>query len=495
MTYPSDPSPAPAEQPAARRTGRWIVLAALAAAVVTLGMAALLTTIFERRQEARNPFYRVVELTDTTVDPAVWGRNFPQQYDDYRKTVDMVHTRYGGSEATPRTPTAIDPRQVVAQSRLEEDPRLMEMWAGYAFAQDFREERGHAYMLDDQVFTERQQVAKQPGACLHCHASMYVAYKRAGNGDLIQGFEKLNPMPYFEAKQLAGNHPVACIDCHTPSTMELRVTRPGFLEGIRAVKASEGLEDYDVNRDATRQEMRSYVCGQCHVEYYFQGDQKRLTYPWERGLRVDSMLAYYEANGHKDWTHARSGAPVLKAQHPEFELYTQGIHARSGVACADCHMPYERRGALKISDHHVRSPLLNIDQACQTCHKISEEELRERVYAIQDRTFETRNIAIDALLELIGGIERARAADSADPRVRTAQRYQRAAQFYADFVEAENSMGFHADQEAVRILSNSINFSRLGQSALRGERVPEAPLEAARASAHRPKRAGGPATE
>jgi len=273
--------------------------------------------------------------------------------------------------------------------------------------------------------------------------------------------------------------------------MELRVTRPGFLEGIRAYQASQGVVDYEVNRDASRQEMRTYVCGQCHVEYYFKGEQKRLTYPWERGLRVDSIFAYYEANGHKDWTHARSGAPVLKAQHPEFEMYSQGIHARSGVACADCHMPYERRGAMKISDHHVRSPLLNIDQACQTCHKISELELRDRVYAIQDRTFETRNLALDALLDLIEGIERARAGDSTDPRLPKAQRYQRAAQFYADFVEAENSMGFHADQESVRILSNSINFSRLGQAALRGEPVPEAPLAAAAASVHRPKGAGG----
>ncbi len=484
MTQPHEPL-------GSRRALRWIVLAAVAAGLATLAIAALLTNIFERRQEARNPFYRVVELTDTTVDPAIWGKNFPHHYDDYRRTVDMVHTRYGGSEATPRNPSAIDPRTTVAQSRLEEDPRLMEMWAGYAFARDFREERGHAYMLDDQVFTERQQATRQPGACLHCHASMYVAYKRAGDGDLIRGFEKLNPMPYFEAKKLAGNHPVACIDCHNPETMELRVTRPGFLEGIRAYQASRGVADYDVSRDASRQEMRTYVCGQCHVEYYFRGPEKRLTYPWDRGLKVDSILAHYEASGHKDWTHARSGAPALKAQHPEFEMYNQGVHARSGVACADCHMPYERRGALKISDHHVRSPLLNLDQACQTCHKISEDELRQRIYAIQDRTFEMRNIAIDALLDLVRGIERARGRDSADPLVARAQRYQRAAQFYADFVEAENSMGFHADQEAVRILGNSINFSRLGQSALRGEDVPAAPLQAAAASAHRPKRTSG----
>jgi nitrite reductase (cytochrome c-552) len=467
-----------------------MVLVGVASALATLALAALLTNIFARRQEARNPFYRVVELTDSTVDPAVWGKNFPQQYDDYRKTVDMIRTRYGGSEAIPRTPTARDPRSVVAQSRLEEDPRLMRMWAGYAFARDFREERGHAYMLDDQIFTERQQATKQPGACLHCHASMYLAYRRAGDGDLIKGFEKLNPMPYFEAKKLAGGHPVACIDCHDAGTMALRVTRPGFLEGIRALKASQGIREYDVNRDASRQEMRTFVCGQCHVEYYFKGAEKRLTYPWDRGLRVDSILAYYEANGHADWIHERSGAPVLKAQHPEFEMYNQGVHARSGVACADCHMPYERRGALKISDHHVRSPLLNLDQACQTCHKISEAELRDRVYQIQDRTFEMRNLALDALLDLVNGIQHVRRADSNAPAVLKAQRYQRAAQFFADFVEAENSMGFHADQEAVRILGNSINFSRLGQAALRGEPVPDAPLAAAAASAHRLRRAG-----
>ena len=452
------------------RTTRLVIAAAGLAALLTLGVAALLTNIFERKQEARNPFYRVVALTDTTVDPAVWGRNFPQQYDDYRKTVDMVYTRYGGSEATPRTPTAIDPRAVVAQSRLQEDPRLMRMWAGYAFATDFREERGHAYMLDDQVFTERQRVTKQPGTCLHCHASMYVAYRRAGGGDLIKGFEALNPRPYAEAKARPGNHPVACIDCHDPGTRALRITRPGFLEGITALRASEGVTGYDVNRDASRQEMRTFVCGQCHVEYYFKGAEKRLTYPWARGLRIDSIFAYYEANGHSDWTHATSGAPVLKAQHPEFEMYNQGIHARSGVACADCHMPYERRGALKISDHHVRSPLLSIAQACQTCHKMSEDELRSRVHAIQDRTFEMRNIAIDALLELVDAIAGAAAVDSNSPAVDRARRQQRAAQFYADFVEAENSMGFHADQEAVRILGKSINFSRLGMKELAGGR-------------------------
>jgi nitrite reductase (cytochrome c-552) len=163
-----------------RRRRRLLLVIAAGAALVTVVGVALLMNIFERKQEARNPFYRVVELTDDTEDPAVWGKNFPLQYDDYRRTVDQVRTRFGGSEALPRTPTRADPRTVVAQSKIEEDPRLKTMWAGYAFAKDFREERGHAYMLDDQIFTERQQAAKQPGTCLQCHASLYVPYRKAG---------------------------------------------------------------------------------------------------------------------------------------------------------------------------------------------------------------------------------------------------------------------------------------------------------------------------
>jgi len=438
-----------------------VTVAALAAG----GGMALLVNILERKQEGKNPFYRVVELNDDLEDAEVWAKNFPLQYDDYKRTVDQVRTRYGGSDAVPRTPTQADPRSIVAQSRLEEDPRLKTLWAGYAFARDFREDRGHAYMLDDQTFTERQQAVKQPGTCMHCHASVYVPYKKLGGGDLIKGFEQMNQMTYAEARKLV-THPVTCVDCHESDTMQLRVTRPGFIEGIRAFKASQGVAGYDVNKMATRQEMRAFVCAQCHVEYYFKGQEKRLVYPWAKGLKVENMLAYYDEAQHKDWVHAETGAPTLKAQHPEFELWSQGIHARSGVACADCHMPYKRVGAHKISDHHVRSPLLNINRACQTCHKWPEEELRSRVQTIQERTFRMRNLAMDALMDLIKDIKAAKAAGKTDVQLSAAQDYQRKAQFYLDFIEAENSMGFHAPQEAARILGESIDFTRKGQMTL-----------------------------
>jgi nitrite reductase (cytochrome c-552) len=478
-TPPETPNrePAPVRRPRPRHFGGgWLVAAAVVAALATLGIAALLTNIFARQQEARDPFYRVVELNDTIVDPRVWGQNFPIQYDLYDNTVDMVRTRYGGSEAIPKQPMGlegVDGGGPVSYSRLEEDPRLREFWAGYAFAEDFREERGHAYMFIDQVMTRRQQVVQQPGTCLHCHASVYTVYKEAGEGDLMAGFERVNQMPYQEAAALA-EHPIACIDCHEPETMALRVTRPGFIEGVRSFMGDAYPEDFDINEDATRAEMRTFVCAQCHVEYYFAGKEKRLTYPWAKGLRADDALAYYEEIGFADWTHAISGARVLKAQHPEFEMYSQGIHARSGVACADCHMPYMRVGAMKVSDHWVRSPMLNVDNACQTCHRWSEDELRGRVHTIQDRTYQLRNIAIDATIQLAKGIRRAVDAGAEPQRVQAAQTYQRRAQFLADYVEAENSMGFHADQEAARVLGLSINYARLGTAALFGDELPPA---------------------
>lgn len=455
------------DAPKTRSSFKFIFVVGFCAFIAAILGVALLTNIMERKQEGKNPFFRVVELTDDTVDPAIWGKNFPMQYDGYKRTVDQKRTRFGGSEAVQTTPKDSDPRSVVSQSRLEEDPRLKTMWDGYAFAVDFREERGHGFMLDDQTFTERQNVVKQPGSCINCHASVYTTYKKLGNGDIFAGFDAVNKLPYFEARKEV-THPVACIDCHEASTMALRVTRPAFMIGIKALKASQGVQNYDVNRDATRQEMRSFVCGQCHVEYYFKGPDKTLTYPWEKGLKIENIVAYYDEVKHKDWTHKRTGADVLKAQHPEFEMYNQGIHARAGVACADCHMPYKREGAMKISDHHVQSPLLNINQSCQTCHKADEAELKFRAEAIQTRTFDLRNLAMDALMDVINELQKARDAGRPDAELALARDYQRKAQFYLDFVEAENSMGFHAPAEAARILGESMNFSRMSLMALSG---------------------------
>jgi nitrite reductase (cytochrome c-552) len=255
--------------------------------------------------------------------------------------------------------------------------------------------------------------------------------------------------------------------------MQLRITRPAFIEGIRAWKKSQGIDNYEVNTMATRQEMRSFVCAQCHDEYYFKGDEKRLTFPWFKGLKADEILSYYDEVGFKDWVHAETGAPVLKAQHPEFEMWNQGIHSRAGVACADCHMPYKRVGALKISDHHVRSPLLNINNACQTCHRVPEAELKARAESIQETTQALRNRTMDALVELIQDIKAGKTAGATDEQLAAPRDFQRKAQFLLDFIESENSLGFHAPQEAARLAALSIDYSRKGQIALRGPVKPK----------------------
>jgi nitrite reductase (cytochrome c-552) len=418
-------------------------------ALATFLLTLLLMNVRERKQEARETHLELARLSEETIDPAEWGKNFPREYDGFKRTTEARRTRYGGSEAF---------------SHLERDPRLKRIFAGYAFALDYRDDRGHAYSLTDQDQTERTKQRPQPGSCLQCHAAVIPLYRKMGGGDVFKGFELVSAMPFAQARKLV-DHPIACVDCHDPKTMQIRVTRPGFLLGIKALKKSQGVDNYDPNTMATRQEMRTFVCGQCHVEYYFAGEHELVTYPWSKGLKIEQIEAYYDELQFSDWTHAETGAAVLKAQHPEFETWNQGVHARSGVACADCHMPYLRQGALKISDHHVRSPLLNVERACLPCHPFSAEEMKARAEIIQDRQAALLSRAEDALVALLDEIQAARAAGAAEPKLAGALKLQRQAQWRVDFVNAENSMGFHAPQEAARILGEAIDYARQGQMA------------------------------
>lgn len=459
------------------------VLVAVIVAGATAGVMLLSQNIMERKIEAKQTSFKIVDISEQTIDPAEWGKNFPRQYDSYKRTVDIERTKHGGSEAF---------------QKLDDDPRWRTIFNGYAFGIDYREERGHAYMLSDQRETERVTKKPQPGACLQCHASIVNAYRAkgiekgasgtiadpflsaSGQEQLFKGFEAVCPMPYNEATALV-SHSVSCGDCHDPASMTLRITRPGFLNGVRVLAASADpvphlpsierwrtssrAKPYDPNADASRQEMRSMVCGQCHVEYYFKGEGKLVTYPWHKGLKMEQIEAYYDEVGWKDWVHKDSGAPALKAQHPEFELWSQGIHARSGVSCADCHMPYVREGAIKVSDHHVRSPMLNLARACQACHPYTETEVRSRVEVIQDRTKSLMDRATAATVAAIGAIEAAAKGGASEEALKAPRDLQRKAQWRLDFVAAENSMGFHAPQEAARILGEAIDFARQAQIA------------------------------
>ena len=442
-------------------------------------MSALLVNIFERKSEARDPYVRLTEVTDDTTDPAKWGVNWPKQYESYLLTAQTTRTRFGGhggSEALP-------------EEKIARDPWLKRMFLGYAFSIDYRDRRGHAYMLADQEATQRL-TKPQTGSCLHCHAAMMPLYRELGKGDAAKGLAESYKFSYQDlSKKLHDSghaHPVTCADCHDPKTMQLRVTRPGFIQGIQILAASDAPvphlpsvdrwraggkgKPYDPNVDASRTEMRSYVCGQCHVEYYCSS-QMALTFPWGKGLRAGDVEKFWnetkfsDGNRFFDYKHAETGAPILKAQHPEFELWSQGVHARAGVACADCHMPYARDGATKISDHWVRSPLLNINSACQTCHRVPEAEIKARVDAIQTRNFELLQRGGVAIVALIDAIVAAKKEGASPEQLQPALELQRKAQWRLDFIAAENSMGFHAPQEAAMVLGEALDYARQGELA------------------------------
>lgn len=453
------------------------VCAVIAAAVAAFLVAMLLTNIIERKSEAKKPYVRLVEVTEDDTDPAKWGVNWPKEYDSYKLTAQTTRTRYGGHGGSEALPA----------EKIERDPWLKRMFLGYAFSIDYRDRRGHAYMLADQEATKRL-TKPQTGSCLHCHASIMPLYRKLGDGDAIKGLDKTYTLSYQDVNKMlhdAGQaHPVSCVDCHDPKTMELRVTRPGFLKGITLLAASDApvphlpsverwragsrTTPYDPNADASRTEMRSFVCGQCHVEYYCSSKMP-LTFPWGKGLRADDIETFWNGTTFPDgarfydYKHAETGAEVLKAQHPEFELWSQGIHARSGVACADCHMPYMRDGASKISDHWVRSPLLNINRACQICHHFEEAEIKARVDTIQDRNHELLERTGQAVTDLLDAVVKAKSEGATEQQLAPALDFQRKAQWRLDFVAAENSMGFHAPQEAARVLAEATDFARQGQ--------------------------------
>jgi len=407
-------------------------------------------------------------------------------------------------------------------------------------------------------------VTKRPqsGACLHCHASIIPTYRRLGLEALgepadesalardfnwaavLKGFEVAGTLDYAGAHaellktpdgtpgespalfpggaapvtappvitataaaastsvdpHIGDAHPVGCIDCHDPKSMQIRVTRPGFVNGIAALAASEDhvphlpsierwrkgnrARPYDPNVDASRQELRSFVCGQCHVEYYC-ASKETLFFPWSMGLKVEQIEAAYDkhrfpdGSEFSDFKHGETGAAVYKAQHPEFEMWSQGIHARSGVSCADCHMPFERQGAMKVSSHWVRSPLLNINRACQVCHNVPEAELLEKVQVIQKRTSSQMERAAVAMTDMLDAIREAQAAGGSDEELAPIFELQRRAMWRLDFVSSENSNGFHADQESMRILGESIDYSRQAQ-AMALKRRAASPASAAR---------------
>jgi nitrite reductase (cytochrome c-552) len=404
---------------------------------VIVVLAALVISQFLFIRNTATPTRGIPELLAVAAnepDSSQWGVNFPNQYSSWKLTeTNATRTNYGGSENF---------------DKLAVDPRLVRLFAGNPFSKGYTEDRGHALSLVD-VRESARINEKSPGTCYSCKASDNPALWAS------MGMEAYDQMPFAELGQQI-NSPIGCANCHDASTMKLIVTNPALDEALKA----QG-KDWTT---LTRQEMRTVVCANCHVEYYFKGDGKYLTFPWANGTNIEAIEQYYTEAGFKDWEHAESKAPMIKMQHPEYELFSAGsTHYNAGVACADCHMPYTREGAAKFSNHNVRSPLLNAEAACGACHT-DVGYVTDRVNVIQKQVYDTMIATEDALVAAIDGIQAAAANPQADAaKLAEAQRLHRAAQLRWDFIAAENSMGFHNPEEALRILAAATDLARQAQ--------------------------------
>ncbi|MFN3638116.1 MAG: ammonia-forming cytochrome c nitrite reductase [Chloroherpetonaceae bacterium] len=406
---------------------KWLSWTLFLATVVIVFLVGLLgASIMERRSEALYAVRQIKPIADWEPRNEVWGENFRRQYESYRNTLDTsFRSKYGGS---------------ATRDLLEEQPLLVTLWAGYAFSREYKQARGHYWSIQD-VRSSLRTGVPQPATCWSCKST-----------DVPRVMNEIGVAKFYGEKwaalgsEIVNN--IGCQDCHDNKTMNLRISRPALVEAFER-------QGKDITK-ATHQEMRSLVCAQCHVEYYFKGEDKYLTFPWDKGFSADSMEAYFDAVGHVDWVHKLSRAPMLKAQHPDYELYRTGIHAERGVSCADCHMPYRSQGGTKFTDHQLRSPLANVANSCGVCHRESEAELVRVVNSRQDKVMEVRKMVEFALFRAHLEAKAAWDNGATEDEMKPVLTLIRHAQWRWDWVAAANGVGFHSPVEALRTLSTAL---------------------------------------
>ncbi len=409
----------------------WVLFFTTMIVVFVLGLFA--ASIVERRTEALYTYRPATDISEWEPDSSKWGKYFPREYESYLKTKDMnFRSKYAGN---------------VPIDSLAEDPRLVVLWAGYGFARDYSAPRGHHYAVTDVRNTLRTGApmtpaeGPQPATCWTCKSP-----------DVPRLMSTMGPAKFYASKWAAlgpeVTHAVGCADCHDPKTMSLRISRPALIEAFSR-------KGKDISK-ATHQEMRSLVCAQCHVEYYFQPQTSYLVFPWDSGTTVDEIERYYDSLNFSDWTHAISKAPMLKAQHPDWEVFALGIHAQRGLSCADCHMPYQSEGGVKYTSHHIQSPLKDVSTTCQVCHRESKEELMRNVFERQDKNFAIRIEAEDALVKAHFAAKKAWESGANDDEMAPVLKLIRHAQWRLDFAIAGHGSSFHAPLEVARILSTAV---------------------------------------
>jgi nitrite reductase (cytochrome c-552) len=373
-------------------------------------------------------------------DNSTYAKQFPDEYRSWRKTEEAkANTKYAGS----------GPRDYLA-----DHPELCVLWAGYPFAIEYNAPRGHYHALEDLYKTGRRN-EKTPATCYSCKSpNVPTAMAR----DSVRTFYG-NKFDHYIAEM---KNPIGCADCHELKTMKLQISRPGLIEGFKAMGK-------DITK-ASKEEMRSLVCAQCHVEYHFKGPGKYLKFPWDFGLKAEDFDKYYDTVGYSDFTHTISGAKMIKMQHPDYEVFQQSLHGKRGVSCADCHMPSETKGGKEVTDHQIQSPLYNVDKTCANCHNWTPAQAKARVYEIQDRNREMLDRAQRALTRAHLEIGDAMRLGAGDEDLLEVRKLVSRAQMYWDYIAASNGMGFHAPQESARVLGKALDIAqecRLKTQAIR----------------------------
>lgn len=420
----------------------WGIFAMVMVGVFLLGLLA--ASITERRAEIATLYNnKKIDISGINPHSEEWGENYPREYNTWKKTQEMdFKSKHLGN---------------VPEDVLEHRPEMVVLWAGYAFAMDYSAPRGHMHAIEDVTGTlrtgspENGEGDMQPGTCWTCKSP-----------DVPRMMHEVGIAEFYKAKWSQWGseivNPIGCADCHDPKTMNLTITRPGLIEAFER-------QGKDITQ-ATPQEMRSLVCAQCHVEYSFQGDGKYLTLPWDKGMTVEAMESFYDSIQFTDYTHKLSKAPILKAQHPDYELFLLGPHAQRGLSCADCHMPYMAEGGIKYSNHQIMSPLKNISGTCQTCHRDSEENLRNYVYQYQDKALEIRDRIEKELSRAHIMAKTAWDNGATDPEMKESLQLIRQAQWRWDFAVASHGASFHAPVETQRILAHSLDRTMQAQLEL-----------------------------
>lgn len=413
----------------------------LSSMVVVFLLGLLAASITERRAEiATIAANRIDNIESGDARSENYKNNFRREYNTWKKTQEMdFRSKYNGNQI---------------QDVLEERPAMVVLWAGYAFSKDYSAPRGHMYALDDNRNSlrtgtpENEGDGPQPAACWVCKSPDVPRYMHE------HGIDEFYKHKWGDLGSEIVN-PIGCATCHNSETMNLQISQPSLIKAFEEM--GRNIED------ATPQEMRSLVCAQCHVEYYFQGDSKVVTFPWKDGMTVEDMEKYYDAAQFSDWTHGLSKAPMLKAQHPDYEVFLMGTHAQRGLSCADCHMPYKSEGGIKYSDHQIMSPLKNVANTCQVCHRDSEENLIKYVYDIQDKANEIRNRIEVELSKAHIMAKKAWDSGASDAEMKNALQLLRQAQWRWDFAVATHGGSFHAPIEIQRILAHSLDRSLQAQ--------------------------------